>query len=370
MEAIRSARLRNQRLSGARFSKPEDVVSWMGAVQAQEYADAKWALALRMERAGEPHIEHAFAEGRILRTHVLRPTWHFVVPADIRWMLALTAPHVTRRMAPYSRRLELDASVFRRSEKAIARALAGGAQLTRQELKRVLQQARVNPDGFRLAHIVIQAELDGLICSGPRRGRHHTYMLLDDRVPASRPWPREEALAELARRYFTSHGPAQLQDFAWWSGLPMTDARAALSLAGRDFARDVVDGNTYWLAPSRRARSASTTAFLLPLYDEYLIAYKDRSAALDRVFWTWRGGDPFSAAVIIEGRVVATWKRKLERGRVAVTVTPFAPLERQTVADIAEAARAYADFNGVDLVLTWTPGITSSASRYPATRGE
>ena len=182
---------------------------WLGAVQAQVYGDAKWALGLRMQRSADAQIEAAFSEGRILRTHVMRPTWHFVAPADIRWMLALTAPRVSAAMAPYNRRLELDATVFRRSQRAIVRALSGGHQLTRQELKVVLQRGGVQADGVqRLAHIVMQAELDAVICSGARRGKQFTYALLDERVPMSRPRSREDAVAELARRYFTSRSRA------------------------------------------------------------------------------------------------------------------------------------------------------------------
>ena len=326
----------------------------MGAVQAQEYADAKWALALRLRQPGATAIERAFTEGRILRTHVLRPTWHFAVPADIRWMLALTGPAVSRRMAPYNRRLELDATVFRRSEKALARALDGGVALTRQELKPILQQAGVNADGpHRLAHIVMQAELDGVVCSGPRKGRHHTYVLFDRRVPSSRTLSRDEALAELARRYFRSHGPAQLQDFAWWSGLSVTDARTAVAMVERELRRETVENKTYWLPPASRTLPAPRDAYLLPLYDEYLIAYKDRSAALDRVFWTWTAGDPFSAAVVVKGKVVGTWRRTVARGKLTIVVTPFSPLGREKVAAIANAARAYAHFAGLDFELSW-----------------
>jgi hypothetical protein len=342
-------RLRNQRLSGGRFIRPE------GAVQAQEYADAKWALALRMRRATDARIERALDEGQILRTHVLRPTWHFVAFADIRWMLALTGPCVTRRMAPYNRQLELDETVFRRSHNAIVRALVGGTHLTRQELKTVLQRAGIQADSVqRLAHIVMQAELDGLICSGPRRGKQLTYALLDERAPASRPLSRDVALAELARRYFTSHGPAQVQDFAWWSGLTMADARAGLAMIERDLARETVAGRTHWFPTAGRALTKPQTAYLLPLYDEYLIAYKDRSAVLDRPFWTWASGDPFSAAVLVEGKVVGTWRRAVERGRVVVTVTPYASLRKRDVATVARAARAYADFVGLDLELVWS----------------
>jgi hypothetical protein len=279
---ITHTRLRNQRLSAGRFAGPEDVVRWLGAVQAQDYAGAKWALGLRMQRARDADIEAAFSDGRILRTHIMRPTWHFVAPEDIRWMLALTAPRVSAAMAPYNRRLELDATVFRRSQRAMVRALRGGRQLTRQELKVVLVQAGVHADGVqRLAHIVMQAELDAVICSGPRRGKQFTYALLDERVPMVRVRSRDDSLTELARRYFTSHGPAQLHDFAWWSGLSIADARAGLAAVDRELARETIDGRTYWFRSSGRTVATPRAAYLLPLFDEYLIAYKDRSAALD-----------------------------------------------------------------------------------------
>jgi hypothetical protein len=367
---ITSARLRRQRLIAGHFSQPEDVVSWQGAVQAQEYEDAKWALALRMRRADEPGIERAFADGRILRTHVLRPTWHFVAPADIRWMLALTGPAVSRRMAPYNRRLELDATVFRRSEKTIARALAGGARLTRQELKSALQRAGIETGNVqRLAHIVMQAELDAVVCSGPRRNRKFTYALLDDRVSSAPALSRDDALAELTRRYFRSHGPAQVHDFAWWSGLTIGDARAGLAMLDRELVHETLDGKTYWFPSSRRTAATERTAYLLPLYDEYLIAYRDRSAALDRQLWTWTSGEAFNAPVVVGGQVVGGWRRRVQSKRVAIALTMFTDLPAGDLRLIDEAARRYAAFQGLDLDLSWSRRTrtarrsTASASR-------
>ena len=350
---ILGARLCNQGLIAPRFAKPEHVVRWLGAVQAQDYAGAKWALALRMGRATDAGIERAFAEGAILRTHVMRPTWHFVTPADIRWMLALTAPRVKAAMASYDRKLGLDASVFRRSHGVLTSALRGGKQLTRQELKGVLQRAGVVADGVqRLAHLMMRAELDGVICSGARRGRQFTYALLDERVPPSRPLEREEALAELSHRYFCSHGPAQVQDFSWWSGLTMADARAGLALVDAGLAHDRVGAKTYWFSSSMRGSSRpSRAAYLLPLYDEYLIAYKDRSAALGPFSWERiAGGDSFVAPLVVGGRVVGGWRSTLEKNRVVVRLAPQAP-HRANVSAIARAARAYAEFLGVDVAL-------------------
>jgi hypothetical protein len=355
MMNLTSARLANQRLSGTGFVKPDEVVSWLGAVQAQDYPGAKWSLALRMNRASESMIDSAFAAGTILRTHVLRATWHFVTPADIRWMLALSTSRISAAMAPYNRRLELDETVFRRSRRAIVQALRGGVQLTRQELKVVLQRAGINPGSVqRLAHIVIQAELDAVICSGSARGSLSTYALFEDRVPASRPLARDQALAELARRYFTSHGPAQVRDFAWWAGLTLGDARAGVAMAERDLVQDTVDGRTYWLSSSTRPRSRSRAAYLLPLYDEYLIAYKDRSAALDTSLWSRIvARNPFSAPVVVNGQVVGRWKQTLGKGTMVIRIMPFTSIAKRDAAAIEGAVCSYGDFLGRDPELAW-----------------
>jgi Winged helix DNA-binding domain len=356
---ITGTRLRNQRLSGGRLTHPQEVVRWLGAVQAQVYGDAKWALGLRLQRSRDAQIEAAFSKGSILRTHVMRPTWHFVAPADIRWMLALTAPRVSAAMAPYNRRLELDASVFRRSENAMVRALRGGRQLTRRELRSVLERAGVRADGVqRLAHIVMQAELDAVICSGPRRGKQFTYALLDERVPMSRARSRADSLVELARRYFTSRGPAQMHDFVWWSGLTVADARAGLASVEGELAQDKVDGRTYWFSSSVRTLRSAPVAYLLPLYDEYLIAYKDRRAALDTSRWTHiPPPDPFSAPIVLNGQVVGGWKRLQSGSSISIALTLFAPLGKREVSAITAAARAYAVFLDVDLDLSWPEGV-------------
>ena len=349
------ARLQCQRLAAARLARPEDVVAWLGAVQAQEYPLAKWGLALRMRRASDASVERAFAAGAMLRTHVLRPTWHFVTPADIRWMLGLTAPRVRAVLAHYDRDLGITAAVVARANRAIAAALAGGVQLTRAELKAVLTRAKIPVEGTqRLARVVMHAELEAVICSGPRREGQFTYALLDDRAPATRVLPREEALAELARRYFTSHGPAQLKDFAWWSGLTLADARAGVEMATHHLADDEIDGRRYWFAssmptPERPARAA----YLLPPYDEYLIAYKDRSAALGPTPWkpgAWR--DPPPAPIVLDGRVVGGWSRTTDTDGVAIGLHLLQRLSRADVLLVEDAARRYGDFLGRDVTIS------------------
>ncbi|HEY6411300.1 MAG TPA: winged helix DNA-binding domain-containing protein, partial [Ktedonobacteraceae bacterium] len=208
---IAASRLHNQHLAGPRFERVEDVVQWLGAVQAQEYAGATWGIAQRARDLTSALLAQAFAEGKILRTHLLRPTWHFVVPADIYWMLELTAPRVHALNAYYYRQFELDDELFAKSYSVLTKALQGGKQLTRQELAKILADSGITASGLRLAYIFMHAELDVLICSGALRGKQQTYALLSERVAQAKTCSHEAALAELARRYFTSHGPATLK---------------------------------------------------------------------------------------------------------------------------------------------------------------
>src|SRR5688572_10872776 len=229
--AIPTQRLHNQHISQVGFRQPAEVVGWLGAVQAQDYAAAKWALALRAPGLTDADVDRALADGSILRTHVLRPTWHFVLPDDIRWMLALTAPRINALSAYYYRQMGLDDATFARSNDVLAKALQGGQQRTREELAAVLHQAGIyNGELLAFTYLMIRAELDGVVCSGARRGKQFTYALLDERAPQARQLTRDEALAELARRYFSGHGPATLADFVWWSGLTVTDARSGLEM--------------------------------------------------------------------------------------------------------------------------------------------
>jgi hypothetical protein len=280
---ILRARLQNQKLATPDLKRPAEVVRWLGAVQAQDFHAAKWALGLRMPEASDALVEAAFNEGEILRTHLLRPTWHFVTPQDIRWLLELTAPRVNLRCAPNYRKFELDDAIFKRANKALTKALQGGKHLTRSALKTVLNKSGVVVDDpVRLAHVLIRAELDAVVCSGPRNGKQFTYALLEERVAATKPLTRDEALVKLTERYFKSHGPATVADFVWWSGLTASDAKHGIELVARDLREELVIDKTYWTP-----RSAATTskpkhaAHLLPAFDEYNVAYKDRQLVLN-----------------------------------------------------------------------------------------
>ena len=325
-------RLHNQKLSLTEFAQPADVVRWMGAVQAQEFHAAKWALALRMREATSAGIQDAYDRGEILRTHVMRPTWHFVTPEDIRWLLALTAPRVNLRTAPNYRKYEVDDAVYKKCRRVLIKALQGGKQLTRAELKAALNRAGIDAsDTVRMAHIMLRAELEALVCSGALRGKQFTYALLDERVPAGKTLDRDEVLAEITRRYFTSHGPATVQDFVWWSGLTTTDARRGIALCGEQLTTlNLADA--IYLSGSSTVRADAVSASLLPAFDEYNVAYKNRESPT------------LGPTVVVNGRIIGTWTATIDHKSVLVRVTSTSPLKQPEKLAIAKAAGRYGSY--------------------------
>lgn len=345
---IAHQRLLNQSLALPRYDRPEEVVAGLGAVQAQDYIGATWALGVRLREGPATLVEEAFTRGAILRTHVLRPTWHFVTPADIRWMLDLTAPRVHQLNRPMYRQLELDESIFRRSHAALIGALDGGKALPRDEVRAVLEQAGIATQGpLRLGYILMEAELERLICSGPRQGNQFTYMLLDERVPHTPTMTREEAVAELVRRYFLSHGPAMVQDFAWWSGLTIADARHALDPCPPGLIQEVIEGQTYWGPNAAPWEATGHQAHLLSNYDEYG-SYKDRSAILDPAD---ADKGVFSHSLLLDGHLLGTWKRTIKRRSLEVETAPYRPLTENEQQAVVRAADAYGAFLGVPVLL-------------------
>jgi len=338
---IADQRLRNQRITRPGPRGPEKLVAWMGAVQAQEYGPAKWGLGLRLPGSTtDAAIERAIDRGRILRTHVLRPTWHFVTANDIRWMLELTGPQVHRRMSSYDRLLGLHTGVMTRAVDVIERALGEHRYLTRRELGVELGRAGLPDRSSHLAHIAMYAELEGVICSGPRRGKQSTYALLSDRAPKARRLPRDEALAELARRYLRSHGPATVRDFVWWSGLGTADARRGLEMNRARFHD--VDGLRYWslVGTAGGISNRKAAVHLLPVYDEYLVAYRDHQV-VPRPAYVLGG---FLHALVIGGQVAGTWRMTPGPKGLVVDVTArrrLTPVERR---GLAHAAARYGEF--------------------------
>lgn len=341
-------RLFQQRLTQNTFATPGEVVSWLGAVQGQEYTDTKWAQGMRMAHAVDDDVERAFNEGQILRTHIMRPTWHFVTPADIRWIQALTGPRVHAGNAYMYRRLELDEDLLLRCNDLLAGALEGGKQLTRTELGDLLARQGIDTtDGMRLGYIIHHAELDALVCSGPRRGKQFTYMLLAERAPQARILPREEALAELTRRYYTGHGPATVQDFSWWSGLTIADVKAGIAMIADQLGSEEIDGQTcYFSALHPPAASPTSLAFLLPTYDEYVIGYANFNRSrtggqeLERTM-------VYDSTIVHGGRFIGTWRRTFQKNSVTIQLAPFRPFTPDQAEAVESAAVRYGQFTGL-----------------------
>ena len=346
-------RLFNQQIAETKFKKPAEIVSWLVAMQAQEYAMAKWAIGLRLPGTTDETIEKAFTDGLILRTHLMRPTWHFVTPKDIRWLLKLTAPRVEAFNAFTYRQEKLDNAIFKRSNKIIAKTLEGGKQLTRAELQEALKQKKIIADGVRLSALMMQAELDGIICSGARRGKQFTYALLEERVPPVKPLTKKEALAELSTRYFTSRGPATVKDFATWSGLSVTDAKEGAAMLSSKFVHEKINEQDYIFVPaSFNTKAEIQSGFLMPDYDEYGMGYKDRSAIFNTKvdLSQFKNENPiFNRMIIIDGKIEGTWKRVIKNKKVSIETVPFGPLSKSKQQTLKKAIKKYCEFVGKEI---------------------
>lgn len=285
----------------------------------------------------------------------MRPTWHFVAPQDIRSLLALTASRVHAVNAHMYRKLEVDDDLLSRCHAVFTKALRDKNYLTRTELANRLTENRIDATGQRLAYIVMHAELEALICSGPRRGKQFTYALLEERAPQAKNLRRDEALAQWTLRYFLNHGPAQLRDFAWWSGLTLQDAQHGLDLAAPQLAHEIIDGNTYWFSPNTKTvKSKAPAALLLSIYDEYTIAYKDRSALGGERYAEklLAMGNALTSVLIVDGKIAGTWKRAIKKGRVEIMMNPFRTLRKEEREAVKAAAIGYGEFLEMPCVLS------------------
>lgn len=321
---IARLRLNNQRIIASSFSKPSDVVAHLGAMQAQDYVMSKWAIGVRTPHMLEKTVEEAINEGSIVRTHILRPTWHLVAAQDIRWMLALTAPHVYRLVTYTYRQLELTEAILNKATALILKLLEGNNYLTRAELMAELGKEGIPTNELRAAHLMFHAELNGIVCNGPMKGKQITYALMDERVPPAPTPTRDEALGQLAKRYFMSHGPATLADFVWWSGLKVTDARAGLDSIQSHLVSAKINEQVYWM-PNDLPTTTQDTLHLLPAFDEFMVSYKDRTSSLSAAHQTnaISANGIFKPIVVVNGLVKGIWKRTLKKETVVVETTLF-----------------------------------------------
>ncbi len=316
-------RMRNSRLTGTPFGTPEQAVRWHGAMQAQDYGPAKWSIGQRAAGLADQDLDAALASGSIIRTHVLRSTWHVAANEDVRWLLALTGPRVQQQIGPRYRELGLDERTRARCRRLIASALAGGNRLTREGIAAVLDAARIDRTGQRLPHILMHCELEATICSGGLSGRQHTYALFDERVPNDRPFDRDEALVELTRRFLTSHGPATVKDLRWWSSLTVADIKRALGMMGSEVRSRIVDGLTFWSIAADTARPpAARGVHLLQPYDELIVGFSESrffgDPRAEEARTAWKDRSLPNGLVLLNGGVAGHWRRTAGRDAVRI----------------------------------------------------
>jgi len=355
VEEIGNIRLHNQQIAGTSFTTAQEMVGWMGAMQAQDYNMAKWAIGARLPHATDKQIETALDNGEILRTHVLRPTWHLISGDDIYWLLELSASKIKTELKSRLKQLELTTAVVAKSKTILEKALANNSYLTREALVTEMQQSGIPTDNNRASHLLLCAELDCIICSGPTKNHKQTYALLPERVPQRQIFAREEALEKLAQIYFSSHGPATLQDFTWWSGLSITDARKALELVKPSFISATIGSATYWFrTESANFTSKPGSAFLLPAFDEFIISYKDRTASLllEQHKKAISENGLFRPVVVIDGKVTGLWNRTMKKDKILLEINSFHPINNSVRSLMQKGAEKFGSFLEKDIEIT------------------
>lgn len=352
-------RLHSQRIANPDFETPADVVRWLGAMQGQDFLGALWAVGMRMRNAVESDVECAVNDKSIVRLWFMRGTLHFLAAEDVRWMNDLMSPRLkltTENLMRYQR-AEMEVKTMSKALDIVMNALKG-AQLTREELRVALEQGGIPVDGFRLSFIMQMAQNNSLVCHSARRGKQFTFALMDEWIPRATKKDRETALVDFARRYFTGHAPATLQDFVSWSGMTLTEARAGLEGAKADLGQETIDGKTYWFAPStvpkRKPKSAASDVYLLSGFDEFMLGYQDRTMVLDAERQKiWRGKNAiFTSLIVIGGQVVGFWSRTIKKKTVHIELKPFEPLTASQYQAAVEAADRYGTFLGLDTVIS------------------
>lgn len=347
LKDIAHIRLINQQIAAKTYQNPKSILNYMGAMQAQDYHMAKWAIGSRIHKSTNKQIEDAINKGEIIRTHVLRPTWHFVSSDNIHWMLQLTAPQIKSTLKSRHKELELTDTILTKSNTIIEKALMGNKHLTREELKDTLTKTKIATDNNRLSHLLFWAELNSLICSGVIKENKQTYALLEERIPKTKKYGREESLKKLAHLYFSSHGPATLHDFVWWSGLSVTEARLALEMIKHNCVSQTIDAKTYWFLKNSSVPSQeSSSVYLLPAFDEFIISYRDRSATLtiaDHNKAVSNNGI-FRPTIVINGSVTGLWKRTEKKEKLLIETAFFRAHTKAEKNLIEEAAETIGQF--------------------------
>jgi hypothetical protein len=352
---MKHRRLFNQHITHTRFNTLAEIVRWMGAMQAQDYHQAVWALGARLPHSTIQDIENALSNADIIRTWPMRGTIHFVSPSDARWMLQLGATRMIAKDQTRQKQLELDTDILGRCEDVLREALDGRKIMSRPDVLQTLENAGISTASQRGYHILWYLAQKGVLCIGPTIEKEQTFTLLEQWVHEHRHLNRDEALVELATRYFISHGPATQQDFVWWAGLTVGDAKQAIEGAKPKLVSETIDKKVYWWgsdAPTKPIPQDS--AVLLAGYDEYLLGYTDRTAVLDPQFSNQvcpGGNGVFAPMLVLDGQIVGTWRRTFKKNAVQISFALFMPMSASDTTRLETAAQRYGEFWGLPAVL-------------------
>ncbi|WP_294964274.1 winged helix DNA-binding domain-containing protein [uncultured Flavobacterium sp.] len=347
-------RMASQKLYQENQCSPQEIVHHFGAMQAQDYAMAKWAIGSRCN-SSEKEIEEAVNSAKIIRTHILRPTWHFVSADDIYWMLDLSAPQVKRFTASAAKKFGYDEKKLNQTNAAIEKLLTGNNHLTRDEIMQELGIKKTSNEDFLSAAIMMNAELDGLVCNGKMKGKQITYALLEERVlkPKTK-LTKEEALAKLARRYFESHGPATVLDFSWWSGFAPTICQKAINAIELQLNATTIDNQTYWFGKDFSSENKfRESVHFLPAFDEILISYKTREASFtgDHQSKTFTNNGIFKPIILENGKVIGIWKRTIKKDHAKIETEFFNETENSKKEILFQAIRSFETYLDTKVVI-------------------
>lgn len=319
-------RLYNQLLTSHQLKVPNEVVSWMGAMQSQALDMAKWAIGARLGNQTTKDIEEALNTGQIIRTHILRPTWHFVSADDIHWMFDLSNPRLKPIYHWYAKIRKTDESLIYSAIPVLEKILIGGKHLTKLEIGSALQAQDTTLDDNHLKSVISYAEMEGILVNGRLKGNKQTFTLLEEWAPRKQTICKEEALERLARRYFTSHSPATIHDFAWWSGLSVTECRQALEMIKADFICETINGRDFWMRNDIKVPPTDgNSALLLPPFDEFVISYKDRSEMIEDIHYgkVMTKNGLFSPTIMLNGEIIGSWKKVAQKGTPRIELSFF-----------------------------------------------
>jgi hypothetical protein len=344
---LREYRLIQQGITHAEIHTPLEIIKNLGAMQGQDYHGSLWAIGLRTGLTQREVIKH-IEKREIIRTWPQRGTLHFVPPNDSKWMVGLSAERLVKGAARRREQLGIDDETFLSSEKILRRAFLKEKLLSRPKILKFLEEGGISVSDGRGYHILWYLAQIGILLIAEMDGKQQTFGLLEVLFPEAKLLGRPDAIKLLAKRYFTSHGPATLQDFVWWSGLTVKDARLGVIENAHVLRSELIGDTEYWLGKDATLPNASKrTAYLLPGFDEYFLGYKDRAVVIDLTFMQQvvpGNNGMFKPTIIIDGRVVGTWQRVLKKNRVTVKLFPFKKLNATDEDLLTIPAKQYADF--------------------------